>query len=91
MDDDEQTPEVQSPAEQAVIGASIVCFISLIIMYCIAELALQGLGLFWAEFLPYGIIPISATFLCLYRSCWHPEITGAALIFFVSFTGGFHP
>jgi hypothetical protein len=76
MDDDEQTPDAQSPAEQAVIGGSIICFISLIIIYCIVERALDGLGMHWIELLFYGIIPIFSTFLFLYLSCWHPEISG---------------
>jgi hypothetical protein len=78
MDDNEQMPEVQPSAEQVVIGASIICFVSLIIIYCIAERAVGRLGVLWLEFLLYGIIPTSATFLYLYRSCWHPEITGVA-------------
>jgi hypothetical protein len=32
----------------------------------------------WADFLVSAIIPISATFIILYRSCWHREITGVA-------------
>src|ERR1700722_8415896 len=77
MDDNERTLDVQSPAEQAIIGASIVCFLSLIIIYCITERALDGLGIRWVKILLCGFIPVSATFLFLYRSCWHPEITGA--------------
>jgi hypothetical protein len=78
MDDNNQIPEIQPATEQAVIGASTVCFISLIIIYCLSERAVERLGILWIEFLLYGIIPVTATFLYLYRSCWHPKITGAA-------------
>jgi hypothetical protein len=35
----------------------------------------------WAKFLVYAIVQISVTFIILYRSCWHSEITGAARTF----------
>ena len=56
MDDNNQIPEIQPATEQAVIGASTVCFISLIIIYCLSERAAERLGILWIEFLLYGII-----------------------------------
>jgi hypothetical protein len=78
MDDNEQTPDVQSPLQRAVVMASIACFVSLIIIYWVARPAVELLHVRWVEWLVYAIIPISVTFIILYRSCWHPEITGAA-------------
>ena len=78
MDDNEQTPEVQSPSQRAIVIASIACFISLIIFYWVARHAVELLEVRWIEWLVYAIIPISVTFIILYRSCWHREITGAA-------------
>jgi hypothetical protein len=78
MDDNEQTPEVQSPFQRAMVMASIACFVSLIFFYWVARPAVVRLEVRWAELLVYAIIPISVTFIILYRSCWHREITGAA-------------
>jgi hypothetical protein len=77
MDDNKQTPEVQSPSQRAIVIASIACFISLTIIYWVARPAVELLHVRWAEWLVYAIISISVTFIILYRSCWHPEITGA--------------
>jgi hypothetical protein len=78
MDDNEQTPEVQSPSQQAIVIASIACFVSLLFFYWVARHAVELLEVRWIEWLFYSIVPISVTFIILYRSCWHPEITGAA-------------
>jgi hypothetical protein len=78
MDDNEQTPEVQSPSQQTIVIASIACFVSLIFFYLAARRAVELLQVRWIEWLVYSIIPISVTFTILYRSCWHPEISGAA-------------
>ena len=78
MDDNEQMPEVQSPSKQAIIVASIACFVSLTLFYSIARPAVELLEVGWIEFLAYAIIPTSVTFIILYRSCWHEEITGVA-------------
>jgi hypothetical protein len=78
MDDSELKPEVPSSSEQAVVIASIACFASWIAFYLAAKPVVELLQVRWAEILVYLIIPISVTFIILYRSCWHPEITGAA-------------
>jgi hypothetical protein len=78
MDDNESTPEDQSPSQRAVVIASLASFASLMFFYWVASPAVALLEIRWAELLVYAIIPISATFTILYRSCWHPEITGAA-------------
>jgi len=78
MDDNEQAPEVQSPLQRNIAIASIACFVSLIFIYWVASPAVELFEVRWVEFLVYAIIPISVTFIFLYRSCWHREITGAA-------------
>jgi hypothetical protein len=78
MDDDEQTPEVQSPLQRTFVMASIACFASLTVFYWGARRAVELIEVRWVEWLVYAVIPISVTFIILYRSCWHREITGAA-------------
>ncbi len=78
MNENEQTPEVQSPLRRDIVIASTASFVSLIIFYCAAKPAVSQLQGWWVELLVYAIIPISVAFIILYRSCWHREITGAA-------------
>jgi hypothetical protein len=78
MDDNDQMPEVQSPLQRAVVIASIACFASLTLFYWVARPAVELLEVGWAEFLAYAILPITVTFIILYRSCWHREVTGIA-------------
>jgi hypothetical protein len=78
MNDNEQTPEVQSSFQRAIVIASIACFVSLIFFYWVARPAVELLEVRWVELLVYAIIPISVTFIILYRSSWHREIIGAA-------------
>jgi hypothetical protein len=78
MDDNEQTPEVQSPLQRVIVIASIACFASLMFFYWVGKPAIELLEVRWIELLVYSVIPISVTFTILYRSCWHREITGAA-------------
>jgi hypothetical protein len=78
VNDHDQTPEIQPPLQRAIIIASVACFVSLIFVYWLGRPAIGLLEVRWAELLVYSIIPISVTFIILYRSCWHREITGAA-------------
>jgi hypothetical protein len=78
MNNDERLSEVQSPLQRAVVFASLACFGSLTFIYCVARPAVELLEARWAELLVYAIIPIAVTFIILYRSCWHREITGVA-------------
>ncbi len=50
----------------------------MISFYCVARPAVELLEVSWAECLVYAFIPIAVTFVILYRSGWHPEITRAA-------------
>jgi uncharacterized RDD family membrane protein YckC len=78
MDENEQTPEVQSPLQRDILIASIASLVSLAIIYFAARPVVSLLQVWWMELLVYAIIPISVAFILLYRSCWHREITGAA-------------
>lgn len=78
MNDNEQTSQDQSPLQRAFTIASTACFVSLIIFYWVARPVVERLQVRWVELLVYAIIPLSVTFIILYRSCWHREITGAA-------------
>jgi hypothetical protein len=74
MNHNDQPSEIQSP-----VGLSaFVCFVALAFIYWVARPAVKLLEVGWAELLVYAIIPISVTFITLYRSCWHREVTGAA-------------
>lgn len=70
----DQPLKVQSP----VGYSSLVCFVSFTFMYWVANPVVKLLEVDWAILLVDTIIPISVTFVTLYRSCWHGEITGAA-------------
>ena len=78
MNDNEQTPEVQSPLQQTIVFASIACFVSLMLLYWVARPAIEMLDVRWVKLLVYAIIPISVTFIVLYRSYWHREISRTA-------------
>jgi hypothetical protein len=78
MNENEQTPEVQSPLRRDIVIASIASLVSLTIFFCAARPAVSKLQVWWAELLIYAFIPISVAFVILYRSCWHREIAGAA-------------
>jgi hypothetical protein len=55
-----------------------VCFVSSTFFYPIAGRVIEPLEIGWVKFLIYAIVPASVTFIFLYRSRWHPEITGVA-------------
>jgi hypothetical protein len=71
----EQIPEEQS---SIIVIVSIVCCFSLVLFYWLARPLVQKLQVGWIEFVAYSIIPTSVTFIILYRSNWHQEITGVA-------------
>ena|ERR1022692_639310 len=77
MDDNIETTGFKSPIERLFVIASFICFVSLVFIYWVARPVVKLLGVWWVELLAYSIIPISVTFIILYRSRWHPEITGA--------------
>jgi len=56
----------------------LVCFAAFVFMNCVARPMVEKLEVDWAVLLVDMLVPISVTFVSLYRSCWHPEITGAA-------------
>lgn len=78
MSNGERLSEIQSPLQRDMVIASIACFVSLLAIYSVARPAVELLEIFWEELLAYAVIPISVTFIILYRSCWHREIIGLA-------------
>ena len=74
LSDNEQPRQVQSP----VGVCSMACFVSLAFIYFAARPLVSRLQVWWAELLVYALIPTVLTFILLYRSSWHREITGAA-------------
>ncbi len=71
-------PETRSPVPWIMGVASLTCLISLIFFYGAASGVVSELRVWWEEWLVYATVPVLLTFFILYRSCWHPEITGVA-------------
>src|SRR5690348_16386638 len=78
MLEDQQKPEEQHPVRRVMASAATVCFITAIGFYLLAGWEVSRLQVWWAELLVYAIAPTAVTFIVLYRSGWHREITGAA-------------
>ncbi len=78
MSTDERLPEVQSPVQRVVVLSVLACFGSLMFIYLAARHVVELFEALWAEWLVYSSIPMAVTFVILYRSCWHREITGLA-------------
>ena len=81
LDDNEQPQRTQSPLGFCLM----VCFVSLALFYLAARPAVSRMHVWWAELLIYALVPTIVTFVTLYRSGWHREITGAARTFSVIF------
>ncbi len=60
--------------------ASVVCFVALALVYWAARPVVERLGVWWAKGLVYAIIPVTVTFVILYRSGWRRETPGRARI-----------
>src|SRR5258708_39057012 len=73
-----EMPEPQPPSERAIVMAFIACLVSSAFFYSVARPVVEPLEIGWYKFLIYAIVPTSVTFIILYRSCWHSEITGIA-------------
>ena len=76
MNDNEQTPEVQSPSQRIIVIASFACLVTLTFFYWYAGPAVKLLDVWWAKLLVYALIPVLVTFIILYRSGWHREVAG---------------
>ena len=74
LDENEQPQRTQSPVGVCLL----VCFVSLAVFYLLARPVVSRLHVWWAELLIYALVPTLVTFIMLYRSSWHREITGAA-------------
>jgi len=76
-DDSPASSEIQSPVQRAVILATFACFGSLALFYWAARPLVNLIDIPWIEFLAYALVPMVVTFLILFRSCWHREISSA--------------
>jgi len=74
LDDKEQPQRSQSPVGVCLLA----CFVSLALAYLAARPVVSRLHVWWAELLIYLFAPTLVTFITLYRSGWHRELTGAA-------------
>jgi len=60
------------------VGISLLaCLACFGIVFAVARPAEALFSTGWIELLYYPLLPVAVTFMILYRSCWHPEITGA--------------
>jgi len=84
LDDNEPPQRAQSP----VGVCSLVCFVSLALFYLAARPVVSRLHVWWAELLIYALVPTLVTFIILYRSGWHRELTGAVRTFCVMLLSG---
>ena len=48
------------------------------LVYWVARRVVERLENGWLQLLVYAFVPMTIAFVILYRSDWHPEITGAA-------------
>ena len=72
MNQSEPSSEVQSP----IAIASFACLVCFVVIVLAARPVVVLVAVWWAELLVYALIPVMVSFIILYRSCWHPEITG---------------
>jgi len=66
--------EVSSPVGLALLA----CVASFGLVYALARPLVGRLSVWWIELWVYALVPVTVTFIILYRSQWHPEITGVA-------------
>jgi hypothetical protein len=78
MNENDQISEVPHPLQRVIAVALLACSISSVAIYWVANREVSQLQVWWAELLAYAIVPVAVTFVVLYRSGWHREITGAA-------------
>jgi hypothetical protein len=71
-------PESEIMSSRAIRLGSLACLISALVFWGIAHALVSRMQVWWMEALVYSLVPISVTFIILYRSCWRREITGAA-------------
>ena len=85
MNENDSIPEVQQPfpeephpLQRIITIAAVACFASALGFYLISRHEVAQLQVWWAELMVYAVVPVAVTFVVLYRSGWHREITGAA-------------
>lgn len=73
--DHEHPGRFETPFPPAVGIALLGCLVSLMLVYWIARPLLERHAVWWAEWLVYAFVPVAVTFITLYRSNWHREMT----------------
>jgi hypothetical protein len=68
--------ETQSEASAPIGVALFACLVCFGSIYWVTRSVVGLLAVWWAELLVYALIPVSVTFVILYRSDWHRGITG---------------
>ena len=63
--------------ESPITFSAFICAACLVLCHWMARPIANQMEVAWILYLQL-LIPISATFFILYRSCWHREITGVA-------------
>ncbi|HEY1663985.1 MAG TPA: hypothetical protein VGI03_16320 [Verrucomicrobiae bacterium] len=75
MEESGPNPEVRIP--RAIRLGLLTCCASALGSYEVSHIWVSRLQVWWMEGLGYALLPLSMTFIVLYRSCWRREITGA--------------
>jgi hypothetical protein len=76
LQNDDPNPEPALPRPIRI--GLLTCLVSALGVYVIAHSLISRLHVWWMEALVYALIPLSATFIVLYRSRWRREISGTA-------------
>jgi hypothetical protein len=76
IDEGEERPAYPLPRILRI--GSLACLVSALAFYGVAHSFVSRLQVWWMEALIFVLVPLSVTFVVLYRSCWHPDITGAS-------------
>ncbi len=83
MNQSDQCNEVQSPAQQMEIVATLVCLGCQVCLFAFGSAALNRIPFYWAKMLVYTLVPLTLTFTILYGSCIHREMTKTIRVLFL--------
>lgn len=74
----ERLSEFQFPLTRMIAMASFGCLATLMFIYWVARPVVESSQDWWTELLVDALIPVLVTFIILYRSNWHRELSGVA-------------
>jgi len=75
MNENDQSNEIQSPAQRMEIVTTLVCLGCQVCLFAFGSTAINRVPFYWARMSVYTLVPLTITFTILYRSCVHREMT----------------